>query len=284
MDIWIREDTKRLARRGMTRSQRIPTIQRFFTMQLRRSLIVTAEIAIQLLLKAQSLDGFNPKWARALGHMYELDRRGGWDDDDVELAEKALTQFERAYELTDGPAREVFLADLAQNAFVAGQYDKAREYAEAALHDNSGGWNQGNRTHWGHLTLGRIAFAEGNIEEAKHRLIAAAMIQGSPQLNSFGPDMTLAEELLEAGEKDVVLKYFERSRILGVGQRRSGRLDSIGQIRQEARLQQKPEILTPSQDVVRSADPCRTISPISYCKSSPALRAATTADTTTMAS
>lgn len=167
------------------------------------------ELAIQLLLKAQSLDGHNPNWARELGHLYELGRIGGSDDDNVKLAEKALTQFERAYELTDGPAREMFFVDLAKNAFVARQYAKAREYAEAALRDNSGGRNHGNRTHWGHLTLGRIAFAEGNIEEAKYRLIAAAMIQGSPQLNSFGPDMTLAEELLEAGEKDVVLKYFE---------------------------------------------------------------------------
>ncbi len=167
------------------------------------------ELAIQLLLKAQSLDGHNPKWARELGHLYELGRIGGSDDDNVKLAEKALAQFERAYELTDGPAREMFLVDLAKNAFVARQYAKAREYAGAALHDNSGGRNHGNRTHWGHLTLGRIALAEGNIEEAKYRLIAAAMIQGSPQLNSFGPDMTLAEELLEAGEKEVVLRYFE---------------------------------------------------------------------------
>ena len=56
---------------------------------------------------------------------------------------------------------------------------KAREYAEAALNDNSRGWNQGNRTHYGHLTLGRIALAEGNVEEAKYRLIAAAMGVGA---------------------------------------------------------------------------------------------------------
>ena len=167
------------------------------------------ELAVQLLLKAQLLDGFNPKWARKLGHLYELDRLGDSDEDDVKLAEKALTQFERAYELSDDPAREVLLVALAKNAFVARQYAKAREYAEAALNDNGRGWNQGNGTHYGHLTLGRIALAEGNVEEAKYRLIAAAMIQGSPQLNSFGPDMTLAEELLETGEKDVVLKYFE---------------------------------------------------------------------------
>ena len=64
-------------------------------------------------------------------------------------------------------------------------------------------------THFGHLILGRVALLEGNVEEAKFRLIAAGTIQGSPQLDSFGPDMSLAAELLEKGEKDVVLRYFE---------------------------------------------------------------------------
>ena len=40
-------------------------------------------------------------------------------------------------------------------------------------------------------------------------MIAAATIEGSAQLNSFCPDMSLAAELLEAGEKDTVLKCFE---------------------------------------------------------------------------
>ena len=40
------------------------------------------------------------------------------------------------------------------------------------------------------------------------RLIAAGRTPGSPQLNSFGPDMTLASELLELGESEVVLGYF----------------------------------------------------------------------------
>ena len=120
-----------------------------------------------------------------------------------------MAAFERAYELSGDETRGVLLVDLAKNAFVANKYAKAREYATAALDNNPEGWNQGNRTHFGHLVLGRVALAEGNVEEAKFRLIAAATIHGSPQLNSFGPDMSLAAKLLEAGEKDVVLKYFE---------------------------------------------------------------------------
>jgi hypothetical protein len=32
---------------------------------------------------------------------------------------------------------------------------------------------------------------------------------GSPQLNSFGPDMTLAKELLELGEQEAVMAYLK---------------------------------------------------------------------------
>ena len=48
----------------------------------------------------------------------------------------------------------------------------------------------------------------GDIERAKEHLLAAGNTSGSPQLNSFGPNMTLAKELLEQGERDVVLEYF----------------------------------------------------------------------------
>jgi len=36
---------------------------------------------------------------------------------------------------------------------------------------------------------------EGKVEDAKHYLLEAGKTPGSPQLNSFGPDMSLAEEL-----------------------------------------------------------------------------------------
>ena len=49
---------------------------------------------------------------------------------------------------------------------------------------------------------------EGNLEEAKNRLVAAGTTPGAPNLNSFGPNMMLAKELLDQGEQDVVLKYF----------------------------------------------------------------------------
>jgi hypothetical protein len=49
---------------------------------------------------------------------------------------------------------------------------------------------------------------KGETAKAKQFLLAAGRTPGSPQLDSFGPDMTLAQGLLEKGETKVVLQYF----------------------------------------------------------------------------
>jgi hypothetical protein len=62
--------------------------------------------------------------------------------------------------------------------------------------------------HHGNLILGHVALRGGDIAAAKTYLLKAGETSGSPQLNSFGPNMALAKELLEQGEPDIVLKYF----------------------------------------------------------------------------
>ena len=165
------------------------------------------QLAIQLLERAQSLDAGDPEWARQLGQMHVLNSQLSEGERDPEASKRALAQFERAYELSDELRRSYLLKDLGTAAFNSGDFGKATEYAVAMLEGNGEGWNHGNRTHYGNLTLGRIALLEGDIKEAKSRLIAAGRTPGSPQLNSFGPDMTLARELLELGESEVVLVY-----------------------------------------------------------------------------
>ncbi len=44
---------------------------------------------------------------------------------------------------------------------------------------------------------------------AKNHLLAAGATPGSPQLDSFGPQMQLAGELLAQGEKETVLQYLD---------------------------------------------------------------------------
>lgn len=75
-----------------------------------------------------------------------------------------------------------------------------------------GNWNYGNAIQDGNLVLGRIAVRDGRIEEAKKYLLEAGKSPGSPQMNSFGPNMSLAKDLLEKSERDAVLQYFELCR------------------------------------------------------------------------
>jgi hypothetical protein len=68
-------------------------------------------------------------------------------------------------------------------------------------------WYYGNAVHQANVLLGRAALARGDTTVAKSRLLAAGATPGSPQLNSFGPNMSLALDLIRAGERAAVLEY-----------------------------------------------------------------------------
>lgn len=70
-------------------------------------------------------------------------------------------------------------------------------------------WNYGNATHFGHIIRGRVYLLNGNLSGAKAELALAAQTSGSPQLDSFGPNFTLAEELYAKGEKAAVEDYIK---------------------------------------------------------------------------
>lgn len=92
-----------------------------------------------------------------------------------------------------------------------GALEKAKRCAEELLSLSGkleADWDQGNAIHKGHVILGRVALREGDLERAGRHLLSAGQTPGSPQLDSFGPNMTLAKELLEAGKSQVVLEYF----------------------------------------------------------------------------
>ena len=104
------------------------------------------------------------------------------------------------------------LGAAAKRSFAAGKIAEARDGAQrlmALLPHYQSNWNYGNAIQDANLVLGRIAVREGKIEAAKGYLLAAGESPGSPQMNSFGPNMSLAHDLLEKGERDTVLEYFQ---------------------------------------------------------------------------
>jgi len=91
-------------------------------------------------------------------------------------------------------------------------YDKPDSLYEQDTAGNSIHTDYGVAIHDGNMVLGRIALREHRLADAKSYLLKAGMTPGACTLNSFGPNMSLAQDLLEAGQRDTVLQYFKECR------------------------------------------------------------------------
>lgn len=174
-------------------------------------LISDKDLAEKLIKEAAQLEPTNPRWHSALGQVFSLEMQRAKGEARRDLAAKAYEQYSLAYGMTPAGERWVTLKQLPVTAFEAGDLKHAREWAIEIL--NQAATNQNptlaDPVHHAQIVLGRIALVNGDVQEAKERLVLAGQTAGSPSLKSFGPNMSLAKELLEKGERDAVIKYFE---------------------------------------------------------------------------
>ena len=112
-------------------------------------------------------------------------------------------------------ARLIGLRSAAERALANGDTEDAEFLAKELLelagryHDD---WYYGNALHNGHLVLGLVHMKRGDLVAAEQELVRAGKTPGSPQLNSFGPNLTLARDLLLEGHRESVLQYLELCR------------------------------------------------------------------------
>ncbi|HEY1341763.1 MAG TPA: hypothetical protein VGF59_29830 [Bryobacteraceae bacterium] len=125
----------------------------------------------------------------------------------------------------DTTTRGPQLARMARAAYAAVEWDKAERYAREALDAATHGvfWWTGDAIHQGNIVLGRLALTKGDVDAAKRYLLAAGKTPGSSDLDSTGPSMALAGELLRAGESGAVVQYLDECRTFWRGDR--GKLD-----------------------------------------------------------
>lgn len=126
---------------------------------------------------------------------------------ELKSAQRTLSAYKNAKNFPDG----IGLAEKAKIALASGNIQEAEQYANAMLtmagKIGSKNWNYGNLILQGNCILGRIALQKGNLPEAEKYLFEAGSTPGSPQLNSFGPNMMLAQALLKAGKTESVIKF-----------------------------------------------------------------------------
>lgn len=161
----------------------------------------------RLHLRAIDLQPNDPDLYRNLAFLLRLGAR----KNSTRMKQALAAQQQAVAKEKDSQCRRYLLDDLAEIAFDCGQWSIARKaamksVAEARRYRN---WYTGNAIHDGHTILGRLALADGDIKTALVHLREAAKTPGSPQLNSFGPNMILAQELLAAGERKAVISYLK---------------------------------------------------------------------------
>ncbi len=129
-----------------------------------------------------------------------------------ENIKSSLSDAHDTLEESDEEKRFYELTKSLQEKFEAGKIGEVKSSIaeiKRLLPKYEDNWNYGNAVHKINIFAGRMALQDGKIDEAKRYLILAGNTKGSPQLNSFGPNMTLAKELLEKGEREVALQYFD---------------------------------------------------------------------------
>ena len=118
-----------------------------------------------------------------------------------------------------------------------GKTEVARTHAEEvlALLPNVTDRSQcGEAVFHANIIMGQAAMREGRLDDAKRFLLEGGKSAGSPTLDTFGPNMSLAKELLEKGEQQVVLEYFDLCRSFWEMHR--GRLDQWSREVSEGRI------------------------------------------------
>ena len=119
------------------------------------------DIARELLEKASLLNPSDFLTSFMLAQTYVQERALAKSPaDKMALAEKALSIRERALEKASPEDRFDQLADIATDAFEAGEMEKAEQYAAELLQSSPQSkdhWNYGNAVHKDNLVLGRIA-------------------------------------------------------------------------------------------------------------------------------
>ena len=106
------------------------------------------------------------------------------------------------------------LEDESLKAIKDGKISDADRLSRQLLAANAttpkGEWYYGNAVYDGNQVQGQVALSRHDRAAARRFLLAAGDTPGSPQLDSFGPDLTLAAKLYDLGEHATVLRFLDR--------------------------------------------------------------------------
>ncbi len=159
-------------------------------------------LAEKWLRRARQLAPASDTWNGALSNAIRVSAQRATD-----AAQKLRLLYEASSLLPENPKRRM-LAEIAQAEFEASDDAAAGRDAQTLVDGKRSfyDWNVG------HTVLGRLALAQGNAAQAKEHLLASVKPPAQFKNPTAQPNMTLAQEILDAGDKDTVVQFLEASR------------------------------------------------------------------------
>jgi hypothetical protein len=176
--------------------------------------------AEEMLRAAKTLQPDNYRWPWHLAFLYKAQAEAATDRLQADLAAKSLAEFEIALR-QGGVWSDSWLPRLPELALMAGETTKARDYPLCLLRL---GWQSvakarhgsqpGEYIHRGNIVLGKIALAANDLQQAKAHLIEAGKAPWVISKQDQHPDMTLAADLLNRGDRGVVIEYLKLCQLI----------------------------------------------------------------------
>jgi hypothetical protein len=152
--------------------------------------------ALDMARNGRALEPNQPRWPLCIGELLQQ----------MDHHAEALHEFETAIVLASPEKRLEILPMLAEAAFAADNFVRAKQAAEQLLvltpvgADEKPNARQDVHTAW--IVLGRIALADGDLDGACSHLAAAGV-------GRIGPDLGLATALIARGRERDVAEYLE---------------------------------------------------------------------------
>lgn len=107
------------------------------------------------------------------------------------------------------------LGNAAKESFEQGKYDDARKYA-LELRQRTPAYTDDfyycDAIQRYNLVLGRLAVRDGDLQAAEKYLMASARMPDVDYRSYFGPNVSLANDLLSLGHREVVVRYLKATK------------------------------------------------------------------------
>jgi hypothetical protein len=159
--------------------------------------------AERILHKLYDKDPLNREWPSELCRLYTMFGIPG--DSNTDASKTATEAYRRVLEVTRDPRSRLSLAgDMAEADFKAGNMQGAAALAKIYLDSSDRSAVQRANT-----VLGRVALRAGDTDGAKQYLLDSVKPPAALYVSVSGPMLVLARELLDKGQRAIVLEYLQ---------------------------------------------------------------------------